>query len=192
MEFKEVLKTRRRELRLSLQDIANVVGVSKATVQRWETGEIKNIKQDKIQKLADILRTTPSHLMGWSDENIFPQGGSSLKNIPIYKTISQGHIFKATDIIGDINITLRDNYRYFALPIENRLIIVKESPFDNIDSSKDAVISFLNTNGFEICKVIKGTNYTFVTESKEIITKTIEEVEVLMEVYVHGYISEIS
>lgn len=67
MEFKEILKTRRAELDLTLDDVARYVGVSGATVSRWENGDIENIRRDKIAKLAEVLKVTPSYLMGWDD-----------------------------------------------------------------------------------------------------------------------------
>ena len=63
-----VLKRRRKELGLTLAQIAEVMGVAEATVQRWESGNIKSIRYDKIAKLADLLKVSPATLMGWEDE----------------------------------------------------------------------------------------------------------------------------
>ncbi len=68
MEFKDLVKSRRKALGLTMEDVAKGVGVSKATVQRWESGEIANIRRDKIAALANTLNTTPSYLMGWDDK----------------------------------------------------------------------------------------------------------------------------
>lgn len=68
MEFKDLVKSRRKALGLTMEDVAKGVGVSKATVQRWESGEIANVRRDKIAALANTLNTTPSYLMGWDDE----------------------------------------------------------------------------------------------------------------------------
>jgi repressor LexA len=58
-----------KELRLSqgmtLEQVANIVGVGKSTVRKWETGAIANMKRDKIALLAKALSTTPAYLMGW-------------------------------------------------------------------------------------------------------------------------------
>ena len=67
MEFKDVFKERRQALKLSLKDIADAVGVSVPTVQRWESGEIKNLRRDKIYKLVSILDVSVEKLMGWDD-----------------------------------------------------------------------------------------------------------------------------
>lgn len=72
MEFKDKIKALRLEIGATLEEIGNAVGVSKATVKRWESGEIANIRRDKIYKLAVALRTTPSYLMGWDEEDPTP------------------------------------------------------------------------------------------------------------------------
>lgn len=69
MDFKEKLKHLREQNNLTLQEIAEYIGVSKPTVQRWESGEIKNLKRDKIKLLSEVLNTTPAYLMGWSDDD---------------------------------------------------------------------------------------------------------------------------
>ena len=67
MEFKDLIKKRRAEIGVTLEEVGKIVGVSKATVQRWESGEIKNIRRDKIEKLSQALQTTPAYLMGWEE-----------------------------------------------------------------------------------------------------------------------------
>ena len=44
------------------------MGVSEGTVQRWESGNIRNMKYDNIVKLAELLDVTPAVLMGWQTE----------------------------------------------------------------------------------------------------------------------------
>ena len=67
MEFNDILRVRRKEIGLTLEEIGNAVGVAKATVQRWESGEIKNIRRDKINSLAQVLRLPVGVLMGWDE-----------------------------------------------------------------------------------------------------------------------------
>ena len=62
------IKALRQEKALTLEQVAEVVGVGKSTVRKWETGMIANMKRDKIASLAKALGTTPEYLMGW-DEN---------------------------------------------------------------------------------------------------------------------------
>ena len=67
MDFKDTIRARRKELGLTLEEVGQIVGVSKTTIQRWESGEIKNQRRDKIVKLAQSLQTTPAQLMGWAE-----------------------------------------------------------------------------------------------------------------------------
>lgn len=68
MDVSEIIEKRREELDLTLLDIAKKVGVSEATIQRYESGKIKNIRQDKIVRLAMALKMTPAELLGWEPE----------------------------------------------------------------------------------------------------------------------------
>lgn len=68
MEIKDILKNRRIELGLTLLQVAKAVGVSEATVSRWESGEIANMKRSRIAALAKILQISPATIMGWEDE----------------------------------------------------------------------------------------------------------------------------
>ena len=81
MTIGERIKKKRQESKMTLLEVANILGVQEATVQRYESGEIKNLKQHTIARLADIFHTSPAYLMGWEDEketplftydNIFP------------------------------------------------------------------------------------------------------------------------
>lgn len=62
------IKELRLSLGLTLEEVANEVGVGKSTVRKWETGIIANMKRDKIAALAKALHTSPGYLMGWTDE----------------------------------------------------------------------------------------------------------------------------
>ncbi len=69
MSIASLIRVRRKSLGLTLLDVAKKVGVSEATVQRWETGSIKNMGQDKVIKLADALLLTPAELMGYDESS---------------------------------------------------------------------------------------------------------------------------
>ena len=68
------IKHARKAAGLTQEDIAKEIGVSKQTVQKYESGVITTISSDKIEIIAKLLKTTPAKLMGWED-------GSSLKLI---------------------------------------------------------------------------------------------------------------
>ncbi len=51
----------RSERGLTLEELAAKIGVSKSTIQKWETGSIKEMRRDKIQALADALGVSPEY-----------------------------------------------------------------------------------------------------------------------------------
>lgn len=63
LEIKDIIKNRRLELDLTLRDIAEYVRVSPATVSRWESGDIANMRRDKITLLSTVLQIDPVSLM---------------------------------------------------------------------------------------------------------------------------------
>ena len=106
-----------RELRqakgLTLEQIADVVGVGKSTVRKWETGMIANMRRDKIASLAKALGVTPGYLMGWEDadiptpSNIIPL--PEMRKVPLLGSIACGapilaeeHIEEYVDIPRNI------------------------------------------------------------------------------------------
>ena len=78
MDINKKIKNRRKELKLTMLEVANKVGVSEATVSRWESGDIANMKRDKIVLLAKALEVSPNFIM---DEKV-PFNDDPYKNLP--------------------------------------------------------------------------------------------------------------
>lgn len=68
IELANKLRTKRLENNLSLQEVADKLGISKVTVSRYETLDITNIPSDKIEGMAKLYNTTPAYLMGWEED----------------------------------------------------------------------------------------------------------------------------
>lgn len=67
-EMSRKIKELRLARKMTLEQVADIVGVGKSTVRKWETGMIANMRRDKIALLANALGTTPAYLMGWKEE----------------------------------------------------------------------------------------------------------------------------
>jgi transcriptional regulator with XRE-family HTH domain len=65
MDIKDELKSRRQELGLTLKDVSDEVGVSEGTISRWESGDIQNMRRDRIMAYAKALKISPAVVMGW-------------------------------------------------------------------------------------------------------------------------------
>ena len=84
-KLQERMKERRLALNMTLLEVAEAIGVKEATVQRYESGEIKNVKHETIVALSKVFQCTPQYLMGWS-ENITEEKKPLPKNlIPLKK-----------------------------------------------------------------------------------------------------------
>ena len=69
MDISEKIKALRKQRGLTLEAVGEIVGVGKSTVRKWENGEIKNMRRDKIALLANALGVTPGYLMGWEESD---------------------------------------------------------------------------------------------------------------------------
>lgn len=64
----KLIYDRRTELGITQKEVADFVGVSEATVSRWESGHIDNMRRDRIAALSKILRMSPLAIMGIDDD----------------------------------------------------------------------------------------------------------------------------
>lgn len=63
----EKIKNRRKEIKMPVEELAEKVGLSKATIYRYEKGDIEKVDTEILASIAKVLRTNPSQLMGWDD-----------------------------------------------------------------------------------------------------------------------------
>ena len=61
------IKQRRKELRMSADDLGKRLGKDRSTIYRYENGDIENLPLDILSPIAAALDTTPQYLMGWEE-----------------------------------------------------------------------------------------------------------------------------
>lgn len=61
------IEQRRKQLGLTLDDIAKEIGVAKSTIQRYEKGTIGTIKLPVIEAIARIMDVDPAWICGKTD-----------------------------------------------------------------------------------------------------------------------------
>lgn len=102
------IKAQRKRLKISAEFLAERLGVSPATVYRYESGSIEKIPVDILEPLAKILQTTPAYLMGWDEnnQNILDIPGleplPKAKKIPLLGVIACGEPILAEQNIEQI------------------------------------------------------------------------------------------
>ena len=106
------LQQRRKQLGLSQRHVADLVGVSEATISRWENGQIADMKRKYIRAYADALQTTTDFIMtGEAGEEAAPVPAGfeplpAMKMVPLIGSIACG-----TPITAEQNIE-----RYIGVP----------------------------------------------------------------------------
>ena len=68
MTVNERIKKRREDLELSATEVANKLGISRATLYRYEKADISKIPSDILDRLGKIYRISLSELMGHDSE----------------------------------------------------------------------------------------------------------------------------
>ena len=94
MELYERIKKCRLENGLTLLEVANALGVREATAQRYESGEIKNLKQKTLLEMARIFNCSPSYLMGWEESE---KEANDSDRLPLLGKIAAGQPILANE-----------------------------------------------------------------------------------------------
>lgn len=94
----ERIKSYRKKRGLTLKEVADYIGRTEATVQRYESGNIKNMDNEILYKIAKILRVQPQYLMGWTDVADLPLTATK---IPVLGTIALGDPITAEQNIDE-------------------------------------------------------------------------------------------
>lgn len=148
MTIGERIREKRLENKMTLLEVANALGVKEATVQRYESGEIKNLKQHTIARLAEIFDTTPAYLMGWEyeeDKNImsfdnifpihkkrFPLLGDIACGKPIYADEDrESYIEIGTDINADFCLRAKGDSMTGARIMDGDIVFIRKQPIVN-------------------------------------------------------------
>lgn len=102
----ERMKARRKELGLSAEYVAERLGVSPATIYRYEKGDIEKMPGNILEPISRILNTTPSYLMGWDSSSV---PDNILQMPSTYKVPRLGQIACGDPILAEENIEDYDN-----------------------------------------------------------------------------------
>lgn len=67
MNIGQRIKERRKELKMSADELGQRLGKDRSTIYRYEKGDIENLPLDILEPIAAVLETTPQYLMGWEE-----------------------------------------------------------------------------------------------------------------------------
>ena len=112
---------RRKELGLTLEGLGKLVGVSKGTVKKWESGYIKNMRRDKILLLAKALQVSPMDILLSAEQPCL----YAFESISPSKDIINNYKNFACSLFSKI---IPDNFGIFC--VENKLYLVDAAQID--------------------------------------------------------------
>lgn len=62
------LHKRRIDMGMTLEEVGNIVGISRSAVQKYEKRVIKNVYVSTVELFAKALHCSPAYLIGWTDD----------------------------------------------------------------------------------------------------------------------------
>lgn len=156
MTLQELISVYRHKQNLSLNDIAEAVGVNISSVSRWENGLVKNISIDK----QDLL----SHLFGIDVQDYLKHRFFK----PVIGTVKAGYDYFADQDIqdyeevskhdydkGDYYLRVKGDSMIGSRIYENDLVLIKKT--DDVPNGSLAIV-MINGDEATLKRVIKKDN----------------------------------
>ena len=143
------LKQLRKSRGLTLAGLSKEVGVSDATLQRYESGQIQNIKRPVLEKLAQVLRCSEAYLMGFGEENTeniilptpvrIPVLGEIACGEPIFCSDGErGEVFAASDLGADFCLIAKGDSMIEARIYDGDIVLIRAQ--DDVENGEIAAV----------------------------------------------------
>ena len=155
MDIGDRIKTRRKELNLTIEDLVEATGKNKATLYRYENGDIENIPLDILRPLAECLNVPVTYFV--DDTNDYKQTslGSRLKEARKAKGLTQEDLgnllgiqksavakYENGRIVNLKQSTLKKISEFFDIPIDELMSDDIKPSENNGSENKKAVEVF--------------------------------------------------
>ena len=187
MEIQDRIKARRKELGMSAEEVAEKLGVSAATIYRYEKKDIKKFPTDILEPIAKVLHTSAGYLMT-GDKSTEKKG----VKIPVLGRVVAGIPIDAVEEILDyeeISEEMARNGEHFALQIKGDSMEPKFSEGDVVIVRKQATVEdneiaivLVNGNDATIKKIKRfdgGITLIPTNPNYDVITYTNKQIEEL-------------
>ena len=172
MSISKRIKNRRQELGMSVEELADILNKNKATIYRYENGDIGKVPYDILEPLSEALDVSIGYLLGSEDtienrplpENLKPI--TKVNRIPIVGSIAAGTPILATENIESYLLLGQEYKADFALKIMgdsmidvgindgDLALIIKDRPISNGE-----IYAVLVDGEATLKKVYKNDNY---------------------------------
>ena len=147
----KLIKKRRKELGLTMLDVAKACGVSEATVSRWESGDIVDPSVSKVVALAKILNLNVLDLLNFESNN------EKKANEPVDQKSNQS----SSSLNEKQAFKIRTNF------VEQKLSNSNISPYLS-NEEQEALKIIVNANNKKLERLDAGGVITFYTFKQKI------------------------
>ena len=147
---------RRIEKGITLAQVAEKLGVTEATAQRYECGSIKSIPYECMCAYGELFNCSPAYLMGWEEsssinaDNIQP---IELKHFPLLEEATHGelkyadetresYVMAGTDIQADFCLKASGDSMINARIHDGDIVFIKKQ--DSVKNGEIAVVAVNN------------------------------------------------
>ena len=155
--------------KIKKKDLAEMAGVSKATIMKYEKGIVSNMKRSSIEKLAEYFNVSPTYLLGLQEA----KPANLLKDLLIIPVV--GQIRAGEPILAEENI--EDNF-FISCSMYNLhspdglffLKVIGDSMNNIIPNGGYALIRQQDTaeNGDIVVAIVNGDNEATLKRFKQI------------------------
>ena len=85
---------------MSMRELAGKVGLTEATIQKYETGAIKTLDVSMLMKFAEALNIPPEDVVGW--DKVEKRNDESMEVMKKYNLLTDGHKKAVLDLINNL------------------------------------------------------------------------------------------
>lgn len=126
--IQNIIRERRIDLGLTMKELAMRIGVSEGTISRWESGNIGNMRRDKVARLSKELEIPLEVLMGWqTDADRFEQTAKAFnESNPNLLTVQEKEHLKIYRMLSDSGKSQVEDFANSVLKVENMQKQVQE------------------------------------------------------------------
>ena len=64
----ERIKLLREKANMTQEELAKLLNTTKQTIYKYEQSVVTNIPSDRVERIAEVLNTTPAYIMGWESD----------------------------------------------------------------------------------------------------------------------------
>lgn len=102
----ERIKALRKKEGLTMEQLAERVGVSKVSIHKWEAGKVDNMKSSHVNNVAKAFGVSPAYLLGFEDKQAFtveverPASSEERMLVYLYKLLSEENKARLVETIN--------------------------------------------------------------------------------------------